>query len=208
MTSHYRNLLFTPAVKQAQEANGSRAAYARGDGPVSEPDRLGEHEIAFIAERDSFYMATVSTTGWPYLQHRGGPRGFVKPVSDRQLGFADFRGNRQYVSLGNLADDGRAAFFFMDYVNRARLKLLGRVRCVDLAAEAGLRDKLRDPAYKAVIERGFVIDVEAFDWNCPQHITPRYTAEDIAPGIEKLQNRIAELEADNAALRKAQVPAP
>lgn len=194
MTSRFLNIVFTPAVKTAQEAHGSRSAYARRDS-AGEADRLTESEAAFIAARDSFYMATVSETGWPYIQHRGGAPGFVKLLDDCTLGFADFGGNRQYVSVGNLSRDDRAALFFMDYPQRRRLKLLGRVRAVDLAASPELAAALIDGSYKARVERGFVIDVAAFDWNCAQHIAPRYTMEEIAPTIEALRARIAELEA-------------
>ena len=196
MTSRYLNLLFTPSVKAVQEAHGSRDAYARRDGPQAEPDRLGENEAAFIAERDSFYMATVGAGGWPYIQHRGGPPGFIKSLDERTLGIADFRGNRQYVSLGNLADDNRVSLFFMDYANQARLKVLARARVVDLAGEPGLAGALANPGYKARIERGLLFDVEAFDWNCSQHITPRFSQAEITPAIEALKARIAELEAE------------
>lgn len=196
MTSRFLNVLFSPSVKAAQEANGSRAAYARHDGIAREADQLSEREAEFITTRDSFYMATVGHEGWPYIQHRGGPAGFVKVLSARTLGFADYRGNRQYVSVGNLSDDNRAAFFFMDYPNRTRLKLLGRVRAVDLAADPALGKALTDPGYKATPERALVVDVEAFDWNCPQHITPRFTVEEITPAVEALQARIDELEAE------------
>jgi predicted pyridoxine 5'-phosphate oxidase superfamily flavin-nucleotide-binding protein len=186
MTSHFLNVMFTPAVKAAQEKNGSRDAYARRDG-AADPDRLTGAEAAFIAARDSFYMATVSETGWPYIQHRGGPPGFIKLLGDRAIGLADFRGNRQYVTVGNLSRDDRVALFFMDYPQRRRLKLLGRMRIVDLAASPELAAALVDDAYGARVERGLVIEVEAFDWNCSQHIVPRYTAEEIAPVIEALR---------------------
>ena len=195
MTSHFQNVLASPTVKAAQTANGSRAAQARHDAAAPEADVLGEREAAFIAARDSFYMATVGNEGWPYMQHRGGPVGFVKVLSERSFAFADFRGNRQYVSVGNLAADTRAAFFFMDYPNRTRLKVLGRVREVDLGANAALANALIVPGYRAVPERALVVDVEAFDWNCPQHITPRFTVEQIEPTVEALKARIAELEA-------------
>ncbi len=194
MTSRFLNVLFSPSVKAAQEASGSRAAYARHDGTAQDADRLSEREAAFIAMRDSFYMATIGHEGWPYIQHRGGPTGFVKVLSERTFGFADFRGNRQYVSVGNLRDDNRAAFFFMDYPNQARLKVLGRVRAVDLAADPAVAKALIVPGYKATPERALVVDVEAFDWNCPQHITPRFTMEQIEPAVEALRARIAELE--------------
>lgn len=194
MTSHFLNVLASPAVKAAQEANGSRTAQARHDAAPPMPDVLSEREVAFIAVRDSFYMATVGHEGWPYMQHRGGPAGFVKVLSERTFGFADFRGNRQYVSVGNLAVDNRAAFFFMDYANRARLKVLGRVRAIDLGANEPLAKALIVPGYKALPERALVVDVEAFDWNCSQHITPRYTVEQIEPTVAALKTRIAELE--------------
>ena len=195
MTARFLNLTFTPAVKSAQDANGSRNAYARRD-DGSEPDRLTGNETEFIAARDSFYMATTGSGGWPYIQHRGGPPGFVKVLDERTLGLADFRGNRQYISIGNLAGDDRIALFFMDYARRARLKLLGRVRKADLAEAPDLAAALVDEDYGATVERGLIIDVEAFDWNCPQHITPRFTMAEIEPSIAALKTRIAELEAE------------
>jgi uncharacterized protein len=203
MTSHFLNVVSTPAVKAIQAAQGSRTAYSTRDGETTR-DQLTESEAAFIATRDSFYMASVGETGWPYIQHRGGAPGFVKVLSPTQIAFADFRGNRQYVSAGNLSKDDRAALFFMDYPSKTRLKLLGRVRAVDLAADPDLAAQLVDPAYRARVERAFVIDVEAFDWNCPQHITPRYTLEDLEPAIGALKARIAELEAE---LERARHPA-
>lgn len=201
MTAHFFDLAFTPSVQAAQEVNGSRRAYARHHEESAGPDHLSDNETAFIAERDSFYMATVSETGWPYLQHRGGPKGFIKVLNDRTLGLADFRGNRQYVSLGNLTSDDRAALFFMDYPRQARLKLLARVRAVDLVNEPELATALVDANYTAKVERGLLIRVEAFDWNCPQHITPRFTAEEVRSIITRQEARIAELEAENLALR-------
>jgi uncharacterized protein len=199
VTAHYMDLLFTPEVMREQSDHGSRSSYARmANGALADPDNLGPKEAMFLATRDSFYFASKSASGWPYVQHRGGPPGFVKLLGDRQIGFADYRGNRQYVSLGNVATDDRVALFFMDYVRRARLKMLGRMRAVALADSPDLAASLTDEAYGAKVERGFVIDVEAFDWNCPQHITPRYTQGDIAEIVAPLQQRIAELEAINA----------
>jgi uncharacterized protein len=203
MTSHFLHVVSTPAVKAIQAEQGSRAAYSTRDGETAR-DQLTESEAGFIATRDSFYMASVGETGWPYIQHRGGAPGFVKVLSSTQIAFADFRGNRQYVSAGNLSKDDRAALFFMDYPSRTRLKLLGHVRTVNLAADPELAARLIDPAYRAKVERAFVIDVEAFDWNCPQHITPRYTLEELEPAISALKARIAELEND---LSKARQPA-
>lgn len=199
MTARFLNLLFSPSVKAVQAQMGSRRAYARADDANSEPDRLTGQEAQFIADRDSFYMASIGAGGWPYVQHRGGPRGFVKLLDDRTLGLADYRGNRQYVSVGNLVEDNRVALFFMDYPQRTRLKLLGRVRMVDLADHAGLTDTLTDEDYGAKIERGMLIDVEAFDWNCPQHITPRFTLAEIEPSIAVLKARIAQLETERSA---------
>jgi uncharacterized protein len=196
MTAHYMDLLFTPEVKRQQDAHGSRDSYARmTDGETSEPDALGPREGKFLGTRDSFYMASSSASGWPYLQHRGGPPGFIKLLGERTIGFADYRGNRQYVSLGNVVTDDRVALFFMDYVRRARLKMLGRIRAVELADNPEFSKALVDEAYGAQVERGFIIEVEAFDWNCPQHITPRYTQSDISQIVVPLQHRIAELEA-------------
>jgi len=202
MTSRFLNLVFSPSVKAAQQQSGSRDAYAKRDG-ATEPDRLTENEAQFIATRDSFYMASVGAGGWPYVQHRGGPPGFVKVLGERTLGLADFRGNRQYVSVGNLADDNRVALFMMDYARRARLKLLGHARTVDLAGAPDLAAALIDQTYGAKIERGIIIDIEAFDWNCPQHITPRFTLSEIEPSIAALKSRIAELETELARIGPA-----
>ena len=165
-------------------------------------DRFTHNEAAFIAERDSFYMASVSETGWPYVQHRGGPRGFLKMVDDRTLAFADYRGNRQYISTGNLAADDRACLFLMDYAGRARLKVYARVEQVALDADPALTDLVTVPGYKAKIERIFRIRLESFDWNCPQHITPRYSAQQVAEYSQNLQQRIHDLEQENQRLQQ------
>lgn len=148
-------------------------------------------------------MATVSETDWPYIQHRGGAKGFVRVLDDKTLGFADFRGNRQYVSVGNLATSDRVALFFMDYPNRTRLKLLGRVTLVE-PSERETLSRLSAPGYQAVIERGILITIEAFDWNCPQHITPRFSLEDVEQASAALHQRIAELEAEAVRVRDSQ----
>ncbi|MGQ0677692.1 MAG: pyridoxamine 5'-phosphate oxidase family protein [Rhodospirillales bacterium] len=198
MPHHFAEIAFTPTVKKLQEALGSRSPYARMEGvPDAVNHRLTEAEAGFIAARNSLYMATVSETGWPYIQHRGGPTGFVRVLDENTIGFADFRGNRQYVSVGNLMTDDRVSVFFMDYANKIRLKLFGRARIIGLDEQAVL-SRLEIPDYRARIERGFVITVEGFDWNCPQHITPRYTIEEITPTIDALKARIAELEAELA----------
>ena len=193
MSHRFAEIAFTPNVKKAQEINGSRRSYARLDKGEVHHDVLGPREAAFIAERDSFYMATVSETGWPYIQHRGGAPGFVRVLDQKTIGFADFRGNRQYISVGNLETNDRVSMILMDYPNRARLKILGRARLVGLD-EQDILTRLSLPDYRAVVERGFVITVEAFDWNCPQHITPRFTPAEIEKAVAPLHQRIVELE--------------
>jgi predicted pyridoxine 5'-phosphate oxidase superfamily flavin-nucleotide-binding protein len=194
MGHRFAEIAFTPGVKAVQEENGSRRSYERLEGGLPTRDRLNEREARFIAARDSFYMATVSETGWPYLQHRGGPVGFLRVLDEKTLGFADFSGNRQYISVGNLAGNDRVSLFLMDYANRARLKILGRVRLVH-RDDAEILAKLAVPGEGARIERGFLIGIEAFDWNCSKHITERYTLADVEEATATLRARIAELEA-------------
>ncbi len=193
MTHKFAEIAFTPNVKKEQERNGSRRSYARLEEGDVHHDRLGAREAAFIAERDSFYMATVSETGWPYIQHRGGPPGFVCILDEKTIGFADFAGNRQYVSVGNLQSDDRVSLFFMDYPNQTRLKLLGHARFIE-AGEGKLLERLQVPDYGARIERGMVITIEGYDWNCPQHITPRFTQAQVLSMVAPLRDRVAELE--------------
>ena len=193
MTSHTSDVAFSAAVKAAQSRLGSRGGYARMEQKGGWRDTITDELAAFIAERDSFYIATASADGQPYIQHRGGPKGFLKVLGERTLGFADFSGNRQYISLGNLSENDRAQLFLMDYANRQRIKIWGRARVVE--DDPALLERLIDPGYKARPERAFIFEVEAWDVNCPQHITPRYTEAEIAPAIERLQQRIAELEA-------------
>jgi predicted pyridoxine 5'-phosphate oxidase superfamily flavin-nucleotide-binding protein len=195
MGHKFAELAFTDTVKQLQEADGSRKSYARMEAGEDSNNVLTDREEAFIDARDSFYMATVSETGWPYVQHRGGPAGFVRVIDEKSLGFPDFSGNRQFVSTGNLKVDDRVSLFFMDYPNRARLKLLGRVKTSE---DPEILESLALEGYSAKIERAFLIEVAAFDWNCPQHITPRFTAEDVESAVAPLQARIAELEAAQA----------
>jgi predicted pyridoxine 5'-phosphate oxidase superfamily flavin-nucleotide-binding protein len=194
MGNKFAEIAFTPTVRGVQERMGSRAGYARLERGPDSNHELGESESEFIGARDSFYMATVSETGWPYLQHRGGPVGFVRVLDANSIGFADFRGNRQYVSVGNLMRDDRVALLFMDYPNRARLKVLGRASLIG-PERRELLDRLQVSSYPARIERGFLIRVEAFDWNCPQHITQRFTLAEIEQATAPLRQRIAELEA-------------
>jgi len=200
MPYKFLDITATPSVRAAQAANGSRDMWERFKGHRTF-DRFTDNEVAFIAERDSFYMATVSESGWPYVQHRGGPPGFLKVLDEKTLGFADFRGNLQYISLGNITADDRVALILVDYPNRARLKILAHMEARDFAAEPDLAARLALPGYKAKLERAFLLRLETFDWNCPQHITPRYTMADIEVAVSSLQTRIAELEAENQALR-------
>ena len=194
MGRHFAQTAFTDRVKALQEVPGSRAGYARFEGAEEPFDGLGPAEAAFLAARDSFYLATVSETGWPYVQHRGGPPGFVRVLDERTIGFADFRGNRQYVSVGNLADD-RVALILVDYPRRRRLKILGHAHAVTAEADPALLRRLEVEGYRAKVERGLIIAVAAFDWNCPQHITPRFTEAEIVAAVAPLHARIAELEA-------------
>ncbi len=199
----FAELAFTPAVQALQERDGSRAAYARQRGGAGPGEGLGPNEAEHIAGADSFYLATVSETGWPYVQHRGGPRGFLKVVSPTRLAFPDFRGNRQFVSAGNASRNDRVSLIVVDYLNQTRLKLLGRLR---FSTPEEARPELASAAelngYRARVERIGRIDVEAFDWNCPQHITPRLAVADVEAGTAQLRERLAELEAEVAALRR------
>ncbi|MDJ0992657.1 MAG: pyridoxamine 5'-phosphate oxidase family protein [Dinoroseobacter sp.] len=197
MAHAYHDIAFTDAVKSIQDLRGSRASYARfEDGPLR-GDQIGPNEAAFISARDSFYIASTGATGWPYMQHRGGPTGFVRVLDEQTLGFADFSGNKQYVSLGNIKGDDRVSLFFMDYANRTRLKMFGKASEIDPENHETL-SKLALPGYRTRVERGIRIRVAALDWNCPQHITPRYTEEQVAQVVEKLTTRVAELEAQLA----------
>ena len=202
MAQNYIHTLFTDASRAMQEREGSRTAYARmEDGATGEPDQLGEKEALFIAARDSFYMASITEEGWPYVQHRGGPAGFLKILDGNRLGFADYRGNRQYVSTTNLIHQPRVSLFLMDYPNRRRLKILGTARIVDLDEDIALVTALMTPEYSATPERAFVIDVVGFDWNCPQHITPRFTEAEIAQAVLPLNAELNQLRAEVEALR-------
>jgi predicted pyridoxine 5'-phosphate oxidase superfamily flavin-nucleotide-binding protein len=165
-------------------------------------DRLTEFEKEFLADRDMFYWATTGATGWPYVQHRGGPKGFLKVIDERTLAFADFRGNKQYISTGNLMSDDRAAIILVDYPRQARLKILGHVDIFEGAKAETWLPRVRVAGYKAVIERVFVIHIEAYDWNCPQHITPRYTAEEIRNATRATEEQLGALELENKLLRK------
>ena len=199
----FGDIAFTRAVQSLQAQDGSRAAYARMQASPA-PEELGVAERTFLAEADSAYLATVGETGWPYVQHRGGPRGFLKVVSPTVLAFPDFRGNRQFVSAGNVSRNDRVSLIVVDYLNQTRLKLLGRLR-FSTPEEAGpeVASVAELNGYRARVERIARIDVEAFDWNCPQHITPRLAVADVEAGAAQLRERLAELEAEVAGLRRA-----
>ena len=198
----YLDIATTPSVAAAQEGMGSRD-YNEASAKDRVWTRFGPDEAAFIAARDSFYLATVSETGWPYVQHRGGPPGFLKVLDEKTLGVADFRGNRQYLTLGNLATSDKASLFLMDYLNQARMKMFVRARSVDLADNPELAARLAVPGYRARVERGLIFELEALDWNCRQHITKRLTLAEVTGVVGSMQERIAALEAENATLRAA-----
>jgi len=191
----------TPSVKAAQTANDSDGLRTDFKGKRAF-DRFTEAEVQFIAARDSFYLATVSESGWPYVQHRGGPPGFLRVLNDTTLAFADFRGNRQYISLGNAAANDQVALILMDYPNRRRLKIYARIEAKDLSADPALAEKLALPGYKAKPERAFLLHLEAFDWNCQQHITPRFSEAELSTAFAPVRARLEQLEAENKALRE------
>lgn len=200
MPQSYLDMLTTPGVKAAQVENGSREQWARMEGKRVWRS-FDDNARAFIAERDSFYMASNSASGWPYVQHRGGPPGFLKVLDDTRFGFADYRGNTQYITLGNAKSDDRVALFLMDYPRRKRLKILARLSVHDANGEPELAEALRDPDYPAEVERLMVFTLEAYDWNCPQHITPRFTKAMVAEALDQQSREIAALREENAALK-------
>jgi len=196
----FLDIAVTPSVRAAQAEMGSENVWRDFKGH-RQFDRFTENEVGFIAARDSFYLASASESGWPYVQHRGGPAGFLKVIDDRTLAFADYRGNRQYLSLGNFTAGDKAALILVDYPHRARLKIYAHVEVVALDADPELAARVADLAYKAKPERIFKLRLEAFDWNCSQHITPRFTQAEIAEAVLPLHERLASLESENARLR-------
>ena len=185
MTHRFADITFTDSVKAAQEHNGSRAQNERYQSRFGPNDQLGSRETDFIAQRDTFYLATVSETGWPYVQHRGGPPGFLRVLGPNQMAYADFGGNTQLVSVGNVSKNDRCSIILMDYPKRRRLKILGHMRDEDVASVGAQKlAAVELPDYKARVERIVFIDIVAFDWNCPQHITRRYTESE----FEKLSS--------------------
>lgn len=195
MARAFSEIAFTESVKAMQTRYGSREAYSKFDFAEERRDYLGEQEIDFLAERDSFYMASVGENGWPYVQHRGGSKGFLKVLDGKTIGFADYRGNKQYISIGNLSVDNRVSLFLMDYPNRQRLKIWARARIVHEDEDAALVAQLAVPGYPAKLERGIIMTIEAFDWNCSQHITPRYSKAEVDKLIASLLEEIQALKA-------------
>ncbi|MFD1534879.1 pyridoxamine 5'-phosphate oxidase family protein [Pseudonocardia aurantiaca] len=230
MSRNYRSIAFTEPVLEAQGQYGSRTAVDRADRRRSGPrqsgvgpadgmgaaahtgaaetdgldrimDPLSDAERDFIAGRDGFYLATVAAGGWPYVQFRGGPPGFVTALDEHTLAWADFRGNRQYISTGNVAHDPRVSIIFMDYARQVRLKIFGVATISDVRDQGSLSSAYAVPGYRAIVEREVRVEVKAFDWNCPQHITPRYTAEEVGSVLRPLRHRAETLEAENERLR-------
>jgi len=195
MGHRFMELAFTPGVIAAQEAQGSRRGYEGFDAGPAFSDALGPQEDAFILERDSFYLATVGETGWPYVQHRGGPIGFLQPLDDRRLVFPDYRGNRQYISLGNIDAASKVCLFLMDYEQKVRLKIFG-LASVSSEQPEGYVDA--PDAARRRVERYWTIQVQGFDWNCPQHITRRFPEPRVHELVKSLRDRIAELEAERS----------
>lgn len=202
MAYPFGSLVFTPVIKALQERYGSRRQYAKREASGFAQNGLGPSEIEFLSGADSFYMATIGETGRPYVQHRGGPPGFLKVIDEHTLAFADFAGNKQYISTGNVLSDSRVALILVDYPRQARLKILGSAKIVDGAEANEYIEKISDPSYRAKIERVFLIQVEAFDWNCPQHITPRFTEQQIRTALEPIEEELSTLRAENALLKR------
>ena len=198
MAIKYLDLAFTESVCRAQEQYYGRAGKI-ADAPERDP--LGQAEAEFIASRDSFYVGSISESGWPYIQHRGGPLGFLRVINETTLAFADYKGNRQLLTTGNVSVNDRVALFLMDYKNRERLKILGHARVEDARLHSELVAQVSDANMRSSVERLVFIDVVSFDWNCPKYITPRYSLEEVKGLVDPLKRRIAELEAQVYAVK-------
>lgn len=195
MAKNFAALAFTGSVKEMQEKLGSRAAYARMERDTY-IDGLTDNEVDFISQRDSFYMASIGENNFPYIQHRGGPKGFLKVLDAKRVGFIDFRGNMQYISVGNMAGNNNVALIMVDYPSKTRLKMLAKAEVMELKDNPALYDLLDLTEYKFKPERMIVLHIEAYDWNCPQHITPRYTIEDIEEAFIAQRHHITKLESE------------
>lgn len=199
MADKFMQTVLTPAVLEAEKHYYGRTYPSFADAP--ETDALRDQEIEFIETRDSFYMATITENDWPYVQHRGGPFGFVRVLGPQQIGFADYGGNRQMISVGSISKQDRVALFMMDYPQRERVKILGHAKVFDAREHPELVEKVTPPGgHGAKVERVFIIDILSYDWNCPKFITPRYTAVEVEHAAAPLRQRIAELEAKLKAL--------
>ena len=202
MARAFAKIAFTPNVQAAQARMGSRDAYRTAELGDAEAVELSNYEVEFIAARDSFYQGTVGENGWPYVQHRGGPTGFLKVLGPQTIGYADFSGNRQYISVGNLDGDDRVSLFLMDYPGQRRLKIWGRARLIDADMEPELVARLESPDYRARVERGVLITVEAYDWNCPKYITPRFSEREVRELVGGWQRKAAKHERDTSGMEE------
>jgi uncharacterized protein len=205
MSKRYAAIAFTDDVRAVQAEHGSQAFYGRkfvAGKATPGPDPLTELEKDYLRERDGFYLASVGESGWPYVQFRGGPTGFVHIMDDHTIGWADFRGNLQYISTGNVTGDDRIAIIALDYAQQRRLKIFGHARIVTADEDAQLVSSLADDSYDAMVERAVVVSVEAYDWNCQQHITPRYTAAELDGALAPMRSQLAALQTENTHLRE------
>jgi uncharacterized protein len=194
MGNRYLEIAATDSVKRVQERLGSRSAYARREGGPTVHQQLGPEEIAFIEAQDTFFLASIGETGWPYVQHRGGPKGFLQVLDQNTIAFPEFSGNRQYLSFGNILQDPRVSVFLIDFRLQERLKVFGRATLLERAEKPDLLKRLETENFPSKVERGIIIQVDAFDWNCSQYIVPRFSEEEVRSLLEPLKRRIAELE--------------
>ncbi len=203
MARAFAKLAFTPTVQSIQKQHGSAETYQKFlEYEAEQANKLTNREIEFISERDGFYQSSVSETNWPYVQFRGGPKGFLKIIDEQTIAYADYRGTRQYISTGNLTTNNRTSLILMDYPNRRRLKIWGEVNIIEPSSNPTLISNLHDETYRALPERVIQITVKAFDWNCPQHIPQRLTLEELEPHIQPLREEIEKLKKENKRLKQ------
>ncbi|GJM00408.1 MAG: phosphatase [Methyloligella sp.] len=207
MARAFAKLAFTPTVQSIQKQHGSAETYQKFlENEAEQANKLTNREIEFISERDGFYQSSVSETNWPYVQFRGGPKGFLKIIDEQTIAYADYRGNRQYISTGNLTTNNRTSLILMDYPNRRRLKIWGEVNIIEPSSNPTLISNLHDETYRALPERVIQITVKAFDWNCPQHIPQRLTLEELEPHIQPLREEIKKIKEENERLKQTSKP--
>lgn len=207
MARAFAKLAFTPTVQSIQKQQGSAETYQKFlENEAEQANKLTNREIEFISERDGFYQSSVSETNWPYVQFRGGPKGFLKIIDEQTIAYADYRGNRQYISTGNLTTNNRTSLILMDYPNRRRLKIWGEVNIIEPSSNPTLISNLHDETYRALPERVIQITVKAFDWNCPQHIPQRLTLEELEPHIQPLREEIKKIKEENERLKQTSKP--